>query len=271
MRNSALRLRPMAACSAMKMMAGAAWRALVNRSRTRDAPTPTIASTNSDADWLKKGTLASPATARASNVLPVPGGPIKRTPLGTVPPSRVYFCGSRRKSTSSSSSCLTSSIPATSATVVPGRSGSYSLAGLCPEAPRWVLWFRVDRHSMLLEEGLEAVVGKRGALGREVGGADRAAGRLLDRSLGHACDRISGGGDTDDVPCRDLLLEDVIRQGHGGGLSRRQENVGDEDVREQQDAQGDPEAGRAKRARWNGPCRLLGRWACGRWRAGHRC
>lgn len=30
----------------------------------------------------KKGTLASPATARARRVLPVPGGPIKRTPPG---------------------------------------------------------------------------------------------------------------------------------------------------------------------------------------------
>ena len=34
---------------------------------------PTIASTNSDAEMEKNGTLASPATARASSVLPVPG------------------------------------------------------------------------------------------------------------------------------------------------------------------------------------------------------
>ena len=31
---------------------------------------------------LKKGTPASPATARASRVLPVPGGPTSSTPLG---------------------------------------------------------------------------------------------------------------------------------------------------------------------------------------------
>ena len=59
----------------MKMIAGAASFACVNRSRTRDAPTPTIASTNSDAAIEKKGTSASPATARASSVFPVPGGP----------------------------------------------------------------------------------------------------------------------------------------------------------------------------------------------------
>ena len=72
----------------MKMMAGAAWRALLKRSRTREAPTPTIISMNSAAETLKKGTPASPATALASRVLPVPGGPISSTPLGTVPPRR---------------------------------------------------------------------------------------------------------------------------------------------------------------------------------------
>ena len=35
----------------------------------------------------KNGTLASPAMARASRVLPVPGAPISRTPLGILPPS----------------------------------------------------------------------------------------------------------------------------------------------------------------------------------------
>ena len=34
----------------------------------------------------KKGTPASPATARASRVLPVPGGPTSRTPLGILAP-----------------------------------------------------------------------------------------------------------------------------------------------------------------------------------------
>ena len=42
---------------------------------------------------LKNGTLASPATALASRVLPVPGGPTKRTPEGARAPSLVNLSG----------------------------------------------------------------------------------------------------------------------------------------------------------------------------------
>ena len=59
----------------MKTMAGAAFFACSNRSRTRAAPTPTNISTKSDPEMEKKGTPASPATALASKVFPVPGGP----------------------------------------------------------------------------------------------------------------------------------------------------------------------------------------------------
>ena len=45
----------------MKMIEGAASFAFVKRSRTREALTPTIASTNPDAAIEKKGTFASPA------------------------------------------------------------------------------------------------------------------------------------------------------------------------------------------------------------------
>ena len=41
----------------------------------------------------KKGTPASPATALASMVLPVPGGPTSKTPLGIDAPTSVYFLG----------------------------------------------------------------------------------------------------------------------------------------------------------------------------------
>jgi hypothetical protein len=44
-------------------------------------------------------TRASPATARASSVLPVLGGPTISTPRGTTAPTRLYRSGSRRKST----------------------------------------------------------------------------------------------------------------------------------------------------------------------------
>ena len=43
---------------------------------------------------LKKGTLASPATALASRVLPVPGGADQKHSLGDPPPSVWNFSGS---------------------------------------------------------------------------------------------------------------------------------------------------------------------------------
>ena len=66
----------------------------------------------------KNGTFASPATARASSVLPQPGGPRSRTPFGMRPPRRWYFFGLLRNSTISLSSSFASSTPATSAKVV---------------------------------------------------------------------------------------------------------------------------------------------------------
>ena len=72
----------MVSISSMKMIAGATLRASANSSRTRLAPTPTIISMNSEALALKNGTFASPAVARASSVLPVPGAPASSTPFG---------------------------------------------------------------------------------------------------------------------------------------------------------------------------------------------
>ena len=59
--------------------------ALANRSRTREAPTPTIASMNSDAEIEKNAAWASPATARASSVLPVPGRAREQHAVGHAP------------------------------------------------------------------------------------------------------------------------------------------------------------------------------------------
>src|SRR5712692_8202803 len=111
------RCRPTASISSMKMMQGACFFPCSNRSRTRLAPTPTNISTKSEPEMLKNGTPASPAMARARSVLPVPGDPIKRTPLGMRPPSLVNFFGSLRNWMISSSSSFASSIPATSAKV----------------------------------------------------------------------------------------------------------------------------------------------------------
>ena len=55
-------------------------RHLPNSFLTLAAPTPTNISSNSDPEAKKNGTSASPAMALASNVLPVPGGPINSRP-----------------------------------------------------------------------------------------------------------------------------------------------------------------------------------------------
>ena len=55
---------------------------------------------------LKNGTPASPATARASSVLPVPGGPTSSTPRGMRAPSAANFSGYLRNSTTSWQLCL---------------------------------------------------------------------------------------------------------------------------------------------------------------------
>lgn len=57
----------------------------------------------------ENGTLASPATARAMSVLPVPGGPTSRAPLGSEAPISAYLEGSCRKSTISRRVSLASS------------------------------------------------------------------------------------------------------------------------------------------------------------------
>ena len=63
-------------------MARSAFLASSNNERTRLAPTPTNISTKSEPEIEKNGTPASPATALARSVFPVPGGPSSRTPAG---------------------------------------------------------------------------------------------------------------------------------------------------------------------------------------------
>ena len=119
----------------MKMIAGAASLALANRSRTREAPTPTIASMNSEAEIEKNAACASPATARASSVLPVPARPTAARRGASARrgarsgPGRA---GSRR---SPVSSALASSIPATSSNVTRIFCGSTRRACERPKLP----------------------------------------------------------------------------------------------------------------------------------------
>ncbi len=127
------RWRPTASISSMKMMHGAFFLACSNISRTRLAPTPTNISTKSEPEMVKNGTLASPAMARASSVLPVPGGPTSNRPRGMRPPSRWNLPGSRRNSTISCRSSLASSTPATSSKVTRPCASVRSLARLLPK------------------------------------------------------------------------------------------------------------------------------------------
>ena len=83
------RARPEQVDSSIKPIEGDSYLAFAKRSLTLLAPTPTNNSTNSDAAIEKKGTPASPAIAFANKVLPVPGGPTSKTPLGIVAPNLV--------------------------------------------------------------------------------------------------------------------------------------------------------------------------------------
>ena len=114
----------------MKMIAGACFCATLKRLRIRAAPSPANISTKELADWLKKWAPDSLATAFASIVLPVPGGPCSRMPLGTVAPSFLKRSGLRRNSTTSRSSCLASSQPATSSQATAEDSSGLICCGL---------------------------------------------------------------------------------------------------------------------------------------------
>ena len=145
------RWRPTASISSMKMMQGLLRLACSNKSRTRLAPTPTNISTNSEPAIEKKATPASPATALAISVLPVPGEPMSNTPLGIRAPKPINFSGSFRNATISSSSSLASSAPATSSNVTVGRSLLNKRARLLPKDMAWLLapWFwRMKKNKM---------------------------------------------------------------------------------------------------------------------------
>ena len=128
-------------------MAGAAFLASSKSERTRLAPTPTNISTKSEPEILKNGTPASPATAFAKRVLPVPGGPSRSTPAGILAPNLVKRFGSFKNSTTSTSSCFSSSAPATSEkrTLISSLLAARALlrpkfmAPLAPPPPPWFI------------------------------------------------------------------------------------------------------------------------------------
>ncbi|MPN37286.1 hypothetical protein SDC9_184802 [bioreactor metagenome] len=125
--------RPTASISSINTMQGLFFLAVSNKSRTRLAPTPTNISTKSEPEMEKKDTPASPATALAKRVLPVPGGPTSRTPLGIRAPISVKRLGARINSTTSRSSSFSSSAPATSSKVTFWPGSTWVRARLLPK------------------------------------------------------------------------------------------------------------------------------------------
>mmetsp|Transcript_49540 Transcript_49540/g.155915 ORF Transcript_49540/g.155915 Transcript_49540/m.155915 type:complete len:309 (+) Transcript_49540:81-1007(+) len=92
--------------------------------RSSDSPMPPP--TRSVAARNSTGHRSSSAKLRASSVLPVPGGPTSRPPLGTLAPSCSYLAGFFRKSTNSTTSFFACSRPATSANL------TLDLRSFCP-------------------------------------------------------------------------------------------------------------------------------------------
>ena len=128
-------------------MQGIFFLACSNKLRTLLAPTPTYISTKSLPLMEKKGTPASPATAFANKVLPVPGGPTSKIPLGIFAPISVYFVGFLRKSITSTSSSFSSSAPATSLKRVLMFCETRAL--LLPILVACMFWARILRMSMI--------------------------------------------------------------------------------------------------------------------------
>ena len=186
---------PIASNSSKKMTPRPILRAWAKISRTRFAPTPTYFSTNSEPDAWWNGTPASAATARASIVLPVPGGPYSMIPRGIRAPSLWNRSGVRRNSIVSVSSSFASSQPATSARrIVDGGAPAAELSAAVVAAAS------VD--------GVAGMIVRNEALSRWAGPARResrststtitpniASGKMIERGLGPSLD--PDGAETD--------------------------------------------------------------------------
>ena len=180
----------------MKMMQGAFCLACSNRSRTREAPTPTNISTKSEPEIEKNGTPASPATARASSVLPVPGGPYSSTPFGMRAPSAWNFLGFSRNSLISCNSSTASSAPATSLNVILGESTAMRLARLLPklmtfEPPPCIWLMRKIQRPRKSTNGRAPKQQAQPLVAAHAGELDRLGGHLL--ALDERVDELVGG------------------------------------------------------------------------------
>ena len=77
--------------------------------------------------------LLSPASAFASSVFPVPGGPTSNTPRGAAAPSLAYWAGLCMKAFTRFSAALASSLPMASANCVCGRVDNLDAAPPTPD------------------------------------------------------------------------------------------------------------------------------------------
>mmetsp|Transcript_3247 Transcript_3247/g.11761 ORF Transcript_3247/g.11761 Transcript_3247/m.11761 type:complete len:345 (+) Transcript_3247:406-1440(+) len=121
--------------SSMKMTEGCALRASEKSARTSFSPSPIHLLVSADAEMLKNVASDSVATALASIVLPVPGGPNSSTPFGGE--RRPWKISGRfvGRITASCSVALANSSPATSSQLTPGESSSTSLLIISSCAP----------------------------------------------------------------------------------------------------------------------------------------
>ena len=83
-----MRERPIASSSSMKMIAGWASLACLKRSRTREAPMPTIASTNSEAEIGEERHAGLARHGAGEQRLAGARAPESSTPRGILPPRR---------------------------------------------------------------------------------------------------------------------------------------------------------------------------------------
>ncbi len=115
----------------------------------RAAPLPTNISTKLEPEAEKKSTPACAATARASIVLPVPGGPKSSTPRGGCAPSAAKRSGSRSHSATSISSSLAASTPCTSSQSTGLVLLAFTVSGLvAPSVPRSSVTKTISRQNM---------------------------------------------------------------------------------------------------------------------------
>mmetsp|Transcript_38451 Transcript_38451/g.98334 ORF Transcript_38451/g.98334 Transcript_38451/m.98334 type:complete len:235 (+) Transcript_38451:592-1296(+) len=126
-----------ASTSSKKTMEGAQCRAIANSSRTSFSDSPRHLEVSVETEQLKKATPFMDATALASSVLPVPGGPNRSTPFqGSRMPVK-YSGMSSGSVTASLSVRLATSSEAMSSKVMPGPrcSMSRSMASTSAASP----------------------------------------------------------------------------------------------------------------------------------------